>query len=99
MGPNNGESPQLASLSPQDLETIADLVVAKLTAQNAGNVLPKQVVAGSSPVTRSTSSGSNRKFRSILGIYHLPWVQQFDLTTEPGSISPWTTAPGQMNES
>jgi hypothetical protein len=56
MSQNSVESAQLASLSPQDLQTIADLVVAKLTAQNAGNVLPKQVVASSNLVTRSTKT-------------------------------------------
>ena len=42
-----------ASLSPDTMDRIADLVVAKLTATGAFSMLPKHDVAGSNPVTRS----------------------------------------------
>ena len=48
-----------ASLSPELLDRLADLVVAKLIAKYQ-NVLPsKQVVAGSNPVSRSTEMANN----------------------------------------
>ena len=51
------ESPErvLASLSPETLDRLADLVIAKLAATNAAGLLPKQDVVGSNPITRSTS--------------------------------------------
>ena len=42
-----------ASLSPEALNTLAELVLAKLAAQSGGSLPSKQVVAGSSPVSRS----------------------------------------------
>ena len=43
----------LASLSPETMDSLADLVVAKLKALGS-NILPsKQDVAGSNPVSRS----------------------------------------------
>ncbi len=50
---NTNEIP--ASLSPESLDRLADLVVAKLMAQNQRALPSKQVVAGSSPVSRSIS--------------------------------------------
>ncbi len=46
-----------ASLSPGELDRLADLVVAKLAQKNDGCLPSKQVVAGSSPVSRSTKLG------------------------------------------
>ena len=43
-----------ASLSPELLEQLADLVIAKLMAEKRGSLPSKQVVAGSSPVSRSS---------------------------------------------
>ena len=43
----------LASLTPETLDKIADLVVTKLTKANGGVLLPKQDVEGSNPFTRS----------------------------------------------
>ena len=57
---DNKSSPELdpqrvlASLSPGTMDRLADLVVAKLKAQTPFSMLPKQAVAGSNPVTRST---------------------------------------------
>ena len=45
-----------ASLSPESLDRLADLVVAKLIAKIQNGVPSKQVVAGSSPVSRSMGS-------------------------------------------
>ena len=42
-----------ASLSPESLDRLADLVVAKLMAKNQPPLPSKQVVAGSNPVSRS----------------------------------------------
>ncbi len=50
-GKNGGET-VLASLSPDMLDKLADLVVAKLTRQNGRVLLPKQDVVGSNPITR-----------------------------------------------
>ncbi len=49
----DGPERVLASLSPESLNRLADLVVAKLTATNRGVLLPKQDVMGSNPITRS----------------------------------------------
>jgi hypothetical protein len=43
----------LASLSPETMDRLADLVVAKLTASGHHTLISKQVVAGPSPVSRS----------------------------------------------
>ena len=43
----------LASLSPAVLDSLADLIVAKLKAGNTLSLLPKQDVVGSNPITRS----------------------------------------------
>ena len=43
----------LASLSPAVLDSLANLIVAKLKAGNTLSVLPKQDVVGSNPITRS----------------------------------------------
>jgi hypothetical protein len=45
-----------ASLSPDTMDRIADMVVAKLTGRQAFSLLPKHDVAGSNPVIRSTAS-------------------------------------------
>ena len=45
----------LASLSPETLDRLADLVIAKLVARNEEVLLPKQDVVGSNPITRSIS--------------------------------------------
>ena len=45
-----------ASLSPESLDRLADLVIAKLMAKDSGALSSKQVVAGSSHVSRSTDS-------------------------------------------
>ena len=49
----DGAERVLASLSPEMMDKLADLVVAKLTRQNRGVLLPKQDVVGSNPITRS----------------------------------------------
>jgi hypothetical protein len=43
----------LASLSPENLDRLADLIVAKLNKKNEKSILSKQVVTGSNPVSRS----------------------------------------------
>ena len=43
-----------ASLSPEALDSLADILLAKLEGKILGSMLPKQVVAGSIPVPRST---------------------------------------------
>jgi len=55
---NAQDSPErvLASLSPETLDSLAELVVAKLTANNGRVLLPKQDVEGSNPFTRSIDS-------------------------------------------
>ena len=50
---NGGPERVLASLSPEMLDSLADLIVAKLKAKNGVQVLPKQDVVGSNPITRS----------------------------------------------
>jgi len=50
----NGAGTVLASLSPDALDKLADLIIAKLTAKERGVLLPKQDVVGSNPITRST---------------------------------------------
>ena len=45
----------LASLSPESLDRLADLIIARLAAKTDGVLLPKQDVVGSNPITRSTS--------------------------------------------
>ena len=45
-----------ASLSPESLDRLAGLVVAKLIAKNQYGLASKQVVAGLSPVSRSKGS-------------------------------------------
>ena len=42
-----------ASLSPHELDKLVDLVIAKLAAQQGGNLPSRQAVAGSNPVSRS----------------------------------------------
>jgi len=49
----NGAETVLASLSPDALDKLADLIIAKLTAKERGVLLPKQDVVGSNPITRS----------------------------------------------
>jgi len=44
----------LAFLSPECLDQLCDLIIAKLEGRNPW-VLPKQDVVGSNPITRSTS--------------------------------------------
>jgi len=41
-------------LSPELLDRLADLIMARLAAKNSGVLLPKQDVVGSNPITRST---------------------------------------------
>ena len=53
MGSNQRQGRVLASLSPDELSTLAELVATKLQAKTGGCLLPKQDVAGSNPVTRS----------------------------------------------
>jgi hypothetical protein len=48
----------LASLNPETLGSLADLIVSKLKAFDSETLLSKQVVTGSNPVSRS-------KFRFI----------------------------------
>jgi hypothetical protein len=48
--PQNGV---LASLSTETLNTLADIIIAKLSEKNGGALLPKQDVVGSNPITRS----------------------------------------------
>jgi len=43
----------LASLSPELLDRLADLIVAKLPAKNAADLFPKQNAVGSNFITRS----------------------------------------------
>jgi hypothetical protein len=43
----------LASLSPETLGSLADLIVSKLRALDSKTLLSKQVVTGSNPVSRS----------------------------------------------
>ena len=42
----------LASLSPESLDRLADLIIARLTDKTGGVLLPKQDVVGSNPITR-----------------------------------------------
>ena len=58
-GDQNRSERVLASLSPESLDRLADLVIAKLTARNGGVLLPKQDVAGSNPITRSIKLGDD----------------------------------------
>ena len=51
----DGPERVLASLSFETLDSIAELVVAKLTAKNGKVLLPKQGVEGSNPSTHSTN--------------------------------------------
>ena len=44
----------LASLSPELMDRICDALIAKLALKNEGDLLPKQGVVGSNPITRST---------------------------------------------
>jgi hypothetical protein len=44
----------LASLTPDTLNTLAELIMTKLDARNAESLLPKEDVTGSNPATRST---------------------------------------------
>ena len=44
----------LASLSPEMMDRICDALIAKLALKNEGDLLPKQGVVGSNPITRST---------------------------------------------
>ena len=46
----------LASLSPEMMDRICDALIAKLALKNEGDLLPKQGVVGSNPITRSNSS-------------------------------------------
>ena len=46
----------LASLSPDTLAELADLIIAKLAAEKRHVLLPKQDVVGSNPITRSNKS-------------------------------------------
>ena len=48
-----------ASLSPELLDRLADLVDAKLIAKYQNVLSSKQVVAGSNPVSRSTKMANN----------------------------------------
>jgi hypothetical protein len=44
----------LASLSPDELNSLTGLIISKLAQKNGGCLLPKQDVEGSNPFTRST---------------------------------------------
>jgi len=44
----------LASLSPELMDRICDALIAKLALKDEGDLLPKQGVVGSNPITRST---------------------------------------------
>jgi hypothetical protein len=43
----------LASLTPDALDSLADLIILKLKAAGSSSLLSKQVVTGSNPVSRS----------------------------------------------
>jgi len=49
----------LASLPPDTMDRLADLVVAKLKGTSPCSLLPKQDVVGSNPITRSTKLGND----------------------------------------
>ena len=49
----------LASLTPEVMDSLAELVVAKLLAKNSAWLLPKQGVGSSNLLTRSTLPASN----------------------------------------
>ena len=55
---DHADSPErvLASLTPETLNRLADLVIARLAATKGGVLLPKQDVVGSNPITRSIKS-------------------------------------------
>jgi len=46
----------LASLTPETLNRLADLIVSKLRTRRSDSLLSKQVVTGSNPVSRSKNS-------------------------------------------
>jgi hypothetical protein len=48
------EKGELASLSPQAVDQVVSALISRLGLQNLGNLLPKQGVVGSNPITRST---------------------------------------------
>ena len=52
----DGAETVLASLSPDTLDKLADLIIAKLTPEKRRVLLPKQDVVGSNPITRSNTS-------------------------------------------
>ncbi|MDD4877234.1 MAG: hypothetical protein PHQ86_08945 [Dehalococcoidales bacterium] len=51
---NSDEKRILASLSPEVMDRLADLIISKLKSEKLNNLLSKQVVTGSNPVSRST---------------------------------------------
>ncbi|MFC2043823.1 hypothetical protein ACFLT8_01245 [Chloroflexota bacterium] len=53
---NNDENRVLASLSPEVLDRLADLVVDKLISRGDRRCYPKQGVEGSNPLTRFLKS-------------------------------------------
>ena len=61
---NRSQSGELASLSPELLDAICEAVLAKLSAQDPGNLLPKQDVEGPNPFTRSTTDINHSYFAS-----------------------------------
>jgi hypothetical protein len=49
----------LASLPPDTMDRLADLVVAKLKGTSPCSLLPKQDIVGSNPITRSMKLGND----------------------------------------
>jgi hypothetical protein len=64
--PQNGV---LASLSTETLNTLADIIIAKLSEKNGGALLPKQDVVGSNPITRSIQFPF--LLNTLLNFFHL----------------------------
>ena len=64
----------LASLSPETLGSLADLIVSKLRAFDSETLLSKQVVTGSNPVSRSTIYESKLVIlRACLTRHNIRW--------------------------
>ena len=61
----------LASLSPDTLAELADLIVAKLRAEKRPVLLPKQDVVGSNPITRSNKSSILLNFSRLISFANL----------------------------
>jgi len=74
-----------ALVSPEILDQLAELLLAKLTEKNAGGLLPKQAVASSSLVSRSNLFAGIRFLQLSMAFYstisHIYFTEHCDPTT------------------